>query len=168
MDDLNLESNLERAANARRTESEPALADQLARGICRRLGDLGYGALTEFRVGRGRRVDVIGLNREGRFVIVEIKTSVADFRADGKWPDYLPWCDAYYFAVPAEFPRDILPEEEGLIVADAWDATILREAAERPMNATRRRTQILRFGLTASSRLHAVVDPRPSQRWNGG
>ncbi len=164
MDELNLHS----AADTRRTESEPALADQLARGICRRLGNLGYGALTEFRVGRGRRVDVIGLNREGRFVIVEIKTSVADFRADSKWPDYLPWCDAYYFAVPAEFPRDILPEDEGLIVADAWDATILREAEERVMNATRRRTQILRFGLTASSRLHAVVDPRPSQRWSGG
>lgn len=164
MEELNLES----AADARRTESEPALADQLARGICRRLGDLGYGALTEFRVGRGRRVDVIGLNREGRFVIVEIKTSVADFRADAKWPDYLLWCDAYYFAVPADFPREILPEAEGLIVADAWDATILREAEERAMNATRRRTQILRFGLTASSRLHAVVDPRPSQRWNGG
>jgi hypothetical protein len=70
--------------------------------------------------------------------------------------------------VPADFPQPILPEAEGLIVADAWDATILRDAAERPMNATRRRTQILRFGLTASSRLHAVVDPRPSQRWNGG
>lgn len=164
MDELNLEN----AAETRRIESEPALADQLARGICRRLGDLGYGALTEFRVGRGRRVDVIGLNREGRFVIAEIKTSVADFRADAKWPDYLPWCDAFYFAVPADFPRDVLPEDEGLIVADAWDATILREAEERAMNATRRRTQILRFGLTASSRLHAVVDPRPSQRWNGG
>jgi hypothetical protein len=162
------ELNLEQAAATRRTETEPMLADQLARGICRRLGDLGYGALTEFRVGRGRRVDVIGLNREGRFVIVEIKTSVADFRADAKWPDYLPWCDAFYFSVPADFPQDILPEEEGLIVADAWDATILREAAERTMNATRRRTQILRFGLTASSRLHAVVDPRPSQRWHGG
>jgi hypothetical protein len=159
---------VDNAALAPRAGTEPALADQLARGVCRRLGDLGYGALTEFRVGRGRRVDVIGLNRDGRFVIVEIKTSVADFRADAKWPDYLPWCDIFYFAVPADFPQPILPETEGLIVADAWDATILRDAPERGMNATRRRTQILRFGLTASSRLHAVVDPRPAQRWNGG
>ena len=136
-------------------------ADLLARGVCRWLSDRGYGTLTEFRVGKGRRVDVIGLNRDSRFVIVEIKTSETDFRTDGKWPEYLPWCDAYYFAVPAGFPQHILPEDHGLMVADSYDAAVLRESSEMTMNATRRRTQILRFGLAASARLRAATDPWP-------
>lgn len=144
-------------------ERGETLADQLARGVCRRFGTMGYGTLTEFRVGKGRRVDVVGLNPEGRFLIAEIKTSVADFRGDGKWPDYLPFCDAYFFAVPEGFPRDILPEDHGLIVADAHDAEILREAPERPMNGNRRRAQILRFGLAASERLNRTLDPRPAR-----
>jgi hypothetical protein len=140
-------------------------AAQVARGVCRRLADLGYGTLTEFRVGQGRRVDVIGLDKDGRFAIVEIKTSLADFRADTKWPDYLPFCDLYYFAVPDGFPTDVLPEEHGLIVADAHDAAILREAPARPMNGTRRKGQILRFGLAASGRLQGLLDPRVGRRW---
>jgi len=139
----------------------------LARGICRHLASLGYSTLTEFRVGKGRRVDVIGLNRDQRFVIVEIKTSVADFRSDGKWPDYLPWCDTYYFAVPGDFPQDILPDDQGILVADAWEAAVIREASELPMNGTRRRTQVLKFALAAGQRLQQHLDPAPSQRWGG-
>ena len=101
------------------------------------------------------------------FVIVEIKTSVADFRSDAKWPDYLPWCDAYYFAVPGDFPHDILPDDQGLLVADAFEAAVLREAPAMTMNATRRRTQILKFALAAGQRLQQVLDPAPSQRWGG-
>ena len=138
------------------------VADLLARGVCRRLADLGYGTLTEFRVGKGRRVDVIGLSRDSRFVIVEIKTSEPDFRADAKWREYLPWCDTYFFAVPEHFPRDVLPPEHGLMIADPYDAAILRPSADLPMNPTRRRTQILRFGLAASARLRASADPWPT------
>ena len=140
---------------------------RMARGVCRFLAAQGYSTLTEFPVGKGRRVDAIGLNRDRQFAIVEIKTSIADFRGDAKWPDYLPWCDAYYFAVPADFPADILPADQGLLVADAFDAAVIREAPVRPMNATRRRTQILKFALAAGQRLQQALDPAPADRWNG-
>ena len=140
---------------------------RMARGVCRFLAAQGYSTLTEFPVGKGRRVDAIGLNRDRRFVIVEIKTSIADFRSDAKWPDYLLWCDAYYFAVPDDFPADILPEDQGLLVADAFDAAAIREAPVRTMNATRRRTQILKFALAAGQRLQLALDPGPAERWKG-
>jgi hypothetical protein len=133
--------------------SRSDLALRLARGVSRRLAELGYATLTEFRVGDARRADVAGLDRAGRFVIVEIKSSIEDFRSDGKWTDYLAHCDAFYFAVAEDFPRAILPAEHGLMVADEHDAAILRAAPERVMNAQRRRAQTVRFGLAAAQRL---------------
>jgi hypothetical protein len=143
---------------------ERSTADRIARGICRKLGELGYRSLLEFRVGIGRRADVAALDATGRFIIVEIKSSLADFRADAKWPEYLAYCDAYYFAVADGFPREILPEEHGLIVADEHDAAILREARHRPMPAARRKAQILRFGLVAAQRLSFATGMAPIDR----
>ncbi len=139
----------------------PSTADRIARGVCRKLGELGYQSILEFRVGLGRRADVAGLDATGRFVIVEIKSSLADFRADAKWPEYLPYCDAYYFAVADGFPQEVLPAEHGLIVADEHDAVILREAPHQPMLASRRRAQILRFGLVAAQRLSLATGFAP-------
>ena len=139
---------------------EPGTADRIARGVCRRLGEIGYRSLLEFRVGIGRRADVAALDATGRFVIVEIKSSLADFRSDAKWPEYLPYCDAYYFAVADGFPQEILPAEHGLIVADAFEAVVVRDSAEMPMHASRRKAQLLRFALTASGRLTGLIDPR--------
>jgi len=132
---------------------------RLARGVCRGLAGLGYCALTEFTLGNGRRVDVIGVNGAGETVIVEIKSSVADFRSDGKWAEYLEFCDAFYFAVAAEFPRALLPEHCGLIVADGYGAEILRPAPARSMHGSRRRAQTLHLALTAMQRLGRLVDP---------
>lgn len=143
---------------------EPGTADRIARGVCRRLAEIGYRSLLEFRVGIGRRADVAALDATGRFVIVEIKSSLADFRADAKWPEYLPCCDAYYFAVADGFPQEILPAEHGLIVADEHDAVILREAPHRPMPAARRKAQILRFGLVAAARLSYTTGFAPVDR----
>jgi hypothetical protein len=137
-------------------------APLLARGVTRLLAEHGYGTLVEFRLPAARRVDVIGLDRDSRFVIVEIKTSVADFRADQKWREYLPYCDAFYFAVPEEFPRVLLPASCGLLVADAYGAAMLRPAVEMAMNKARRRHQLVRFALAAAVRLNRVYDP------NGG
>lgn len=134
-------------------------AARLARGVARLLGDAGYAAITEFSLKSGRRVDVIALNAASHFTIVEIKTSEADFRADAKWPEYLDYCDAFYFAVPEDFPRDILPVDRGLMVADDYGAAILRAAPEAPMHASRRRAQILRFALAAGGRLQRLNDP---------
>lgn len=135
-------------------------AQRLARGVARWLRDLGYNSLAEFRLGNGRRADIAGLNRKGRFVIVEIKTSEADFRADEKWPEYLDFCDLFYFAVPEGFSHELLPDGHGIIVADAFGGAVIREPEELTMNAARRAAQTRRFALTASARLRALLDPR--------
>lgn len=136
------------------------LAEALQRGVSRMLEERGFGTLVEFRLPNGRRVDVVGLNAACDFVIVEVKTSVADLRADLKWPEYLPYCNAFYFAVPDGFPQHLLPAEHGVIVADAFDGVIVRPSATFALNATRRRHQMLRFALTASARLSRLADPR--------
>ncbi len=135
------------------------LGPALARGVCRALMERGAGTLTEFTLRSGRRADVIALDRDGRFTIVEVKTSPADFRSDGKWPEYLDFCDRFFFAVPESFPRELLPREHGVMVADAYDAQILRPSAERSMNAARRRALILRFARAAAQRLTRLNDP---------
>ena len=142
------------------TEAEERLAAALARGVSRTLRAHGGATLTEFTLRTGRRVDVIGVDDDGRVTIVEIKTSVADFRSDGKWPEYLDFCDHFYFAVPEEFPREILPDDCGIMVADAYEALILVPSEARPVNGSRRRALILRFARAAAERLNAYTDPR--------
>jgi hypothetical protein len=131
----------------------------LARGVCRLFDAMGHACLTEVTVKNGRRADVLTMDGKGRFTIVEIKTSLADFRADAKWPEYLEFCDRYYFAVPANFPQEVLPENHGLIVADAWDATVLRASEEAAMNGARRKAQTLHFAHLAARRLRLLLDP---------
>ena len=138
----------------------PVAGDWLARGVCRAVEELGYAVLTEFPLGNGRRVDVIAMDGGGETLIVEVKSCAADFRADRKWTEYLPYCDLFYFAVPEGFPRDLLPADCGLMVADGYGAAILRPAPRLAMNATRRRALTLRLALTASQRLRRVLDPR--------
>lgn len=133
---------------------------RLARGICRALAEHGFGALTEFPLRSGRRVDVIGVNDRGDTVIVEIKTSVEDFRADQKWPEYLAFCDSFYFAVPIAFPRELVPEDCGLMIADEYGAVILRPAPPLAMNGSRRRAQTARLAMLASLRLQRLLDPQ--------
>ena len=149
---------------AERTDRDPAaeerLAAALARGVSRTLGAHGGATLTEFTLRTGRRVDVIGVDDQGEITIVEIKTSVADFRSDGKWPEYLDFCDYFYFAVPEDFPRELLPEDCGVMVADAYEALILVPAQARAVNGARRRALILRFARAAAQRLNAHTDPR--------
>src|SRR5947207_15439734 len=106
--------------------SGPAAAPLLARGICRALDQLGYASLTEFPLANGRRADILALGKTGDLVIVEIKSSVADFRADRKWSAYRDFSDRLYFAVPTDFPRALIPDECGLMVADSFSAAVLR------------------------------------------
>lgn len=133
---------------------------RLTRGVCRLMDDMGYGALTEFRLTGGRRVDVIALNDAGEFVIVEIKSTVEDYRADRKWQEYLPYCERFYFAVAAGFPLHLLPAECGLIVADGFGAAVRRQPPTRTVNGGRKRRQLVRFGLAASARLQRTWDSR--------
>lgn len=129
------------------------VARQVARGVGLLLRDLDADCLFEFTLRTGRRVDAIGLDRSGAFIIVEIKSSVADFRSDVKWREYAQFCDRFYFAVPMEFPAEILPEECGLIRADGYGGAIHREAPLAAMNAARRRALTLRFARAAATRL---------------
>lgn len=141
---------------------ESVRAQFIRRGVCRALSDLGYAPLTEFRLASGRRADVFALSERGEAVIVEIKSSVEDFRADQKWPEYQPWCDRFYFAVSELFPRDVVPEECGLIIADEWTAVIHRESPLRSLPHARRRALTLRAAVVASERLLRLTDPGAS------
>ncbi len=143
---------------------DPAAA-VLARGVSRALGDFGYASLTEFTLRSGRRVDVMAMGSDGTMAIVEIKASLQDFRSDRKWPQYLAYCDHFFFAVPEDFPREALPEEAGLMVADGYGAVIVREAPMLRLNPARRRAQILRFAQTAALRLSRLTDPELARRF---
>ena len=136
----------------------------LARGVCRGLYHLGYACLTEFKLTTRRRVDVIGMDAGGVIVIVEVKTSPEDFRADRKWSEYRDSCDHFFFAVPQHFPRGILPPDCGLMIADAYGTAVAREAPLLPLSTTRRRIQTLRFAQTAAQRLVRYTDPDPMAR----
>jgi hypothetical protein len=140
-----------------RRQSPTAAAVQ--RGVCRMLRTAGFASLTEFPLATGRRADVIAINLKGRIFIVEIKSSPADYRSDGKWPEYWSFCDRLYFAVPPELPRELIAPEAGLIVADAWGAEILRHPPDRPLAPARRKAVTLGFARAAALRLHSVHDP---------
>jgi hypothetical protein len=142
-------------------EAEPQTAALLARGVCRALDHLGYASLLEFPLANGRRADILALGRRGDLIIVEIKSSVADFRADRKWAQYRDFADRLYFAVSSGFPVALIPEECGVIVADAFSAALLRDGITTSLTANRRRALTLRFALAAAARLRRHLDPRP-------
>lgn len=137
-------------------------AEAVLRGVSRLMLNLGETCLSEFTLRTGRRVDLIALNTKGAFTVVEVKSSIADFRADNKWQEYLDFCDRFYFAVPMEFPTDILPSECGMIVADGYGAEILRGSPAGSMNASRRKALTLRFARAAATRLMRAGDLLPS------
>jgi hypothetical protein len=138
-------------------QSEMALL--IARGTRRLLRNLQFSTLTELPLASGRRADIVALARDATIVIVEIKSSIADFRADGKWPDYRAHCDRLYFAIPAAVPVDIMPQDAGLILADGFGADILREAPEHRLAPATRRAMLMRFAHAAAQRLHGLIDP---------
>ena len=138
-------------------QSEVARAVQ--RGVLRHLALAGLAAVPEFSLASGRRADVIALSARGEVSIIEIKSSVADFRADAKWPDYRAFCDRLLFAVPLDFPLDILPDDTGLMVADAFGAELLREAPVHPLAGATRKALTLRFARAAATRLGLLYDP---------
>lgn len=136
-----------------------AVAQALARGVARMFAHHGFTSVFELTLANGRRVDVAALGADGTLLFVEIKSSLADFRADAKWSEYADHCDGLFFAVPEDFPRGVLPEDVGLIVADAYGGEILREAPVLALAPARRRAVLLRFAFHAADRLRRVLDP---------
>ncbi|MEO0983302.1 MAG: MmcB family DNA repair protein [Pseudomonadota bacterium] len=128
-------------------------AAAIARGVLRLFEALGHCGITEMTLANGRRADVAALGPGGEVSIVEVKSSVADFRADAKWPDYQPYCDRFYFAVGHTFPADLIPDEAGLIIADGFGGAVVRESTEAPLAAARRKAVTLRFARMAAQRL---------------
>lgn len=138
----------------------------LARGVCRHLRQYDFLTLEEFVPAPGLRVDVMALGPKGEIWVVECKSSRMDFTSDTKWQGYLEWCDRYFWAVDAQFPTDLLPDETGLILADAYDAEILRMGPDSPLAAARRKKLTLKFARNAADRLHGYRDPRPTARFD--
>ena len=143
----------------------PVDAQAVARGICRLFARNDIWCLTEMPLRNGRRADLMGLDSKGRIVIVEIKVSRGDLLGDGKWPDYLDYCDRFYWGLPPGLDRspldgsDFLPDCCGVIVADGYDAEILRPAPSQPLAAARRKVEVERLARTALRRQLTGIDP---------
>lgn len=134
------------------TVSRPETTAAVTRGAARLLAALGYAPLAEVTLPNGRRADLMALGPKGQIFIVEVKSGLDDFRTDGKWPEYRPYCDAFAFAVAPEFPRELLPEQPGLIVADGFGGAILREAPVEALAGARRKALTLAFARLAALR----------------
>ena len=138
-------------------QSATALA--VARGSARLLHANGFCVVSELALPSGRRADLTALDAGGEIWIVEIKSSVADFRADQKWQDYRAHCDRLFFATAIDVPCEIFPPDTGLIVADAFGAQIVCEAPEHKLHASTRKSMMLNIARAAALRLQSLIDP---------
>lgn len=134
------------------TFSRPETTSAVTRGAARLFEALGYAPLLEIRLPNGRRADIMALGPKGQIAICEVKSSLEDFRCDAKWPEYMPYCDAFYFAVAPEFPREILPDEPGLIVADGFGGAVISDAPVVSLAPARRKALTLAFARLAALR----------------
>lgn len=135
-------------------QSERALL--VRRGVQILLRDMRHAVLPELSLASGRRADLISLSERGEIWIIEIKSSIEDFRVDRKWPDYRAHCDRLFFATHKDVPLEIFPEDCGLILSDSYGAHMLREAPEHRMAAATRKSVTLNFSRTAAERLLAA------------
>lgn len=139
--------------------SRPDITRAVARGAERALRLLGYAVIREMTFANGRRADLMALSREGTMHVIEVKSSIEDFRSDGKWHEYRDYCDHFFFAVGSDFPLERLPEDVGLIVADAYGGAVLRPAPQHPLAPARRKALTLAFARLAGERLMLLNDP---------
>ncbi len=133
-------------------------AVDVARGVSRLLLQEGFSPILEFTLANGRRLDVAALGPDGTVLGVEIKVAVSDLKQDQKWPDYLEFCELFYFAVPPDFPEELVPESTGLIVADRFGGAILRPSPRAMLHASRRKAVTLSFAKVAAERLAGAID----------
>jgi hypothetical protein len=134
----------------------------LARGAARLLAAMDLAPLLEFKLKTGRRVDVFGVGAGGELVVVEVKSSRQDFMSDRKWRDYLEYCDQFYFAVPEDFPLELLPDDCGLMRVDAYGGAVIRPAPLDPVKPARRKAVTARYARAAAHRLRRLEDPEAS------
>ncbi|MFC3180987.1 MmcB family DNA repair protein [Cypionkella sinensis] len=137
----------------------PMPGQRLARGVCRALRQLDFVTVEELVPTPGLRVDVMALGPKGEIWIIECKSSRADYMTDQKWRGYLEWCDRFFWAVDGDFPIPLLPEASGVIIADAYDAAILRMGPDTPLAPSRRKVMLQKFARHAALRLQGLRDP---------
>jgi len=133
-------------------------AAAVARGVSRLLIQEGYSPILEFTLANGRRLDVAALGPDGTMLGVEIKVALADLKGDQKWPEYLEYCELFYFAIPPDFPDEFVPPETGLIVADRYGGAILRPSPRTLLHASRRKAVTLSFARVAAERLSQYLE----------
>lgn len=133
-------------------------AADVARGVSRLLLEEGYSPILEFTLPNGRRLDVAAIGPGGEMLGVEIKVALADLKGDSKWPEYLDYCDLFYFAIPPDFPPEHVPPETGLIVADRYGGAIIRHAQAQSLHASRRKAVTVSFARVAAERLSRTLD----------
>ena len=138
---------------------DPRPGQLLARGVCRHLLSHDFVSVEELTPTRGLRVDVMALGPKDEVWVIECKSSRADYTSDSKWQGYLEWCDRFFWAVDEAFPTELLPMETGLIIADAYDAEILRMGPETRLAPARRKVMMRKFARHAALRQHAARDP---------
>lgn len=135
-------------------ERDTSRADDIRAGTQSLLRQFNIIAAAEVTMPGGRRADLFGIDDKGKITIVEIKSGAPDFQSDNKWHEYKDWCDAFYFAVDQDFPTDILPADEGLIIADRMGGEIIRPAAPAdPVAAARRKKLLILYARKAAERL---------------
>ena len=142
----------------------PPIAAEVARGVTRLFCRQDLFSICEVPLANGRRADMMAIDPKGALTIVEIKVAKADLVGDCKWTDYLEYCDRFFWAVPPALAAILddqryLPDAAGLIVADRYDAAIVRDAAHRPLAPARRKAEVLHFARRAARRLSAQIDP---------
>jgi len=137
----------------------------LARGVCRHMRAYNFVTVEELVPTGGLRVDVMALGPKGEVWVIECKSSRADFQSDSKWQGYLEWCDRFFWAVDSDFPTEILPQGTGLIIADHYDAEIIRMAPEDKLPPARRKVMVQKFARHAALRLQGFRDPKPGALW---
>lgn len=133
-------------------------AASVQRGVCRMLLNAGHMSIPEFQLASGRRADVLSIDRSGTVWIIEIKSSLADFQVDNKWPEYWDYCDQLFFARPIELDETIFPQDAGLIVADSFGAEITRISPVQKLSPARRKSVTLLAARTAAIRLQRIYD----------
>lgn len=138
----------------------PKPGQLLARGVCRHMLSHDFVTVEELTPAEGLRVDVMALGPKGEIWVIECKSGRADFQSDQKWHHYLEWCDRFFWAVDADFPTELLPKGTGLMLADGYDAEIVRLAPESRLPPARRKVMVQKFARHAALRWHAARDPQ--------
>lgn len=133
--------------------SRPEITALLARGVTLLLNNHGLASLLEAPLANGRRADVMALSAKGEIWIVETKSCLEDYAVDLKWPDYMDYCDRFFFAVTERFPLELIPDDVGLIVADGFGGAIVRDSPVRLLTGARRKAVTLMFARLAAQRL---------------